>query len=505
MENKIIKVDLKNVEINRHQNSLPENRKSVLELYPDTVDVTISVIAYNRLEKTKTCIESILKYTADINYKLILVYNENEAGVGILEYFQSVDYENKLIIHMTQNVGLGLATKEILKHMEGKYYIGLANDTIVTTNWLSNLIKCAESDERIGMVTPISSNVTPEQRGDLNFCDFDTMQFEAKKYNVSDPSKWEEYIRLITICPLLTRGCLEAIGNAFDIGFYHEFMDDELSFRVRRAGYKCILARDTWVHHDHPESERNISKELKTFELGRRYFREKYWGLESWGNVNNFQVVYVNAIQVSNSDCPAILGIDVKCGAPILQIKNKLRSFGICKTEMYAYTQRPEYYLDLQTVCGPQNVICGQEEEILLQFAGKKFDYIILGDYLNLYNNPRHILKQLSDLLNDNGQIFLSLKNVYDIFALFNILGHSKKSNNELYRIISVDDLYSMTSELGLDTKYLISYLHKNLNSLLEELLQIPGANALIENGNKNKILQNLRVDSHTYVITKRK
>lgn len=183
-----------------------------------------------------------------------------------------------------------MATKEILKHVEGKYYIGLANDMIVTSHWLSNLIKCAESDAAIGMVAPVSSNVTNRQRIDLQFSSSEEMQQEAEKFNRSNPAKWEERIRLVTIAPLITRDCLEAVGTMFDLGFFHDFSDDELSFRIRRAGYKCVLAGDTWVHHVHDFSTRAPEKLVRSMGEGSKNFREKYYGLDSWRDTNNFHM-----------------------------------------------------------------------------------------------------------------------------------------------------------------------------------------------------------------------
>lgn len=38
---------------------------------PGTPEITVFVVAYNRLEKTRRCVESILKYTEGIDYELL--------------------------------------------------------------------------------------------------------------------------------------------------------------------------------------------------------------------------------------------------------------------------------------------------------------------------------------------------------------------------------------------------------------------------------------------------
>lgn len=498
-----IEVKLVDKEIERNQPTLPLRRRALLELYPDTVDVTISVVAYNRLETTKECVESILKYTTDIRYKLILVYNESEQGEGILDYFQSVDYDNKLVIYVNKNAGLALATKEILKHIEGKYYVGLANDMIVTKNWLTNLIKCAESDVTIGMVAPVSSNVTNMQKVDLPFFDSEEMQEEAAKFNVSNPQKWEERLRLVTIAPLITRDCMEAIGNMFDLGFFHDFSDDELSFRIRRAGYKCMLAGDTWVHHDHDPYTRDPAKLGYSMQEGIKNFKEKYLGLDSWRDTNNLHMEYVNAVCKCEAVKPRILGIDVKCGAPILQIKNKLRSYGIFNAELYAHTQNVEYCTDLLTICGQGNVTCGTENDIATCYIGQKFDYIVVGEEINKYSNPIGFIKKLSELLNPDGQLFISLKNTDSILSLLNLLGYSNVQNNDFCVNISNDYLCNKVKEMGLDIRHILSYIHVNTIISREEMEQIQETLLPFAKVSSDELRRRLLADCHAYVIKK--
>ena len=73
---------------------------------------------------------------------------------------------------------------------------------------------------------------------------------KAALFNKSNPAKWEEKIRLIPTAALYRREVFDTVG-LYDAGFMHDFGDDDFTFRVRRAGYKLILCRDTFVHHDH--------------------------------------------------------------------------------------------------------------------------------------------------------------------------------------------------------------------------------------------------------------
>lgn len=392
---------------------LYEARRCIEALVQEKAEATIAVVAYNRLEVTKACIKRILKYTRNIRYKLILVYNENEQGTGILEYFKSVEHEHKLVLHITRNVGAAFAYEQIMKHIEGKYFVHVPNDVIVTQNWLTNLIRCAESDCRIGMVNPVSSNVSNFQNVFLEAENMQQMQERAKEYNVTDPTKWQERLRLITLGTLFTRACLAAIGNPFDVGFVHDFGDDDLSFRVRRAGYKVMLAGDTWVHHHHDILEKRRNRPVQKAVMGlkgREAFRSKYFGIDAWDDTTNFVFMYIGAFieRPKHGKKPCILGIDIKCGTPILDIKNKLREYGLLEAETAAFTQDARYYIDLQTICDG-GVVCDRPAYLSEHFQKGYFDYIIIGKNINEYEDWQKMIQDSYQLLEADGQMFVSV------------------------------------------------------------------------------------------------
>ena len=205
------------------------SRKNAYTSLPaDVPGITVLVIAYNRLEKTKRCVSSILKYTSDIPYELLLVDNGSEDGT--LSYFESVPHPQKRIVRITKNLGSQYALNLALRLFSGRYFVQVTNDVVVTRNWLANLLHCMESDPKIGMVTPGSSNISNLQEIPLVFSSYEEMQREAADYNRSDPKKWEERLRLITVVLVLRRELIDLAGM-IDRGFFHDFGDDDFSVR----------------------------------------------------------------------------------------------------------------------------------------------------------------------------------------------------------------------------------------------------------------------------------
>ena len=158
-ENEIF-IDMGNFERPEPSGNARKNRMNYYNNIYESNEINIGIfdLGYNRVDKTKECIESILKYTGDIKYELILI--DNNSTDDTYEYFKSVPYEHKKIVRLSKNTGFVFVSQLYTSVFKGKYYVIVTNDVIVTQNWLSNLMKCIESDDSIGMVSPKSSNVS---------------------------------------------------------------------------------------------------------------------------------------------------------------------------------------------------------------------------------------------------------------------------------------------------------------------------------------------------------
>lgn len=409
--------------------------------------VSIIVVAYNRLEKTKQCINSIITHTVGIDYELVLV--DNGSSPEILDYYKSVPFNNKKIIRITKNMQLSYGIFKGTKSCNGKYIALLGNDIVVTKNWMENILKCFNSDRKIGMVCAMSSNISNLQQVNYEFKNLEDVNRFAEKFNISDSRKWHERLRLITAGAVYKAECIHIAGD-WDYGFFHDFVDDDLSFHIRRAGYKTILCKDVFVHHDHIiGTEKRDGEFIKSLENGRENFKKKYYGVDAWEDVNNFELVMQSMIKpVKTTGTINVLGLDVRCGTPILEIKNNLRSNGVFDVRLFAHYRDPKYTLDLNTIC-EGSVICDRIDYICQNFENEKFDYILLGEPLNNYNEPHQLIKNLISLLNNKGQLLLKVNNNNSIVELLDILEISKNKNNLYSTLFSIDSLKIIIQELG--------------------------------------------------------
>lgn len=433
-----------------------KSRAAYQEIYAekDKPFVSILIIGYNNLQKhTKYCVESILKYTADIDYELVLL--DNGSSDGTLEYFKSVPHNKKKIIRVTNNKGGNFGVYLATQYLTGRYAVMIANDVYVTKNWLSNIIKCAESDERIGFVATASDYISNLQAVNLTFSSLEEMQLKAERYNISDPRKWEERLRLMPAIAFYKRECLDIIGS-LDYAFQHDFSDDDISIRIRRAGYKLMFCGDVFVHHEGPTATSSTPREkFELLKTGKDIFRQKYFGIDAWDDANNFELLMLNLInpeELRGKSKPSVLGIDVKCGTPILQLKNKLRLADIFDTELSAFVQDPKYWLDLKTICEGK-VIVDRIEFLLEHFSSESFDYILLGNPLNSYPESDKILNNILSLLKSEGQLLIKLRNHFDPHVFLKSAGKDYPNGNKSVSHSDIDHLNQVLMQNGYTVK----------------------------------------------------
>ncbi|MBP1965811.1 glycosyltransferase [Paenibacillus aceris] len=404
-------------------------RKSIQQLVENHAEskplVSIVLLAYNHLDYTKLAVESIYKYTSHINFELITVNNGSSDGTR--EYFDSLP--NKKKIHLDENVGPVNGFNIGMKAAEGKYTAAVCNDFIFTTRWLDNLLICIESDEKIGFVSPGSSNISNHQMIQGNYSNLEEMQRFAEQYNQSDASKWEERVRLLPCVLMVRTDLLKEIGY-FDPEFYFgEFADDDISFRIRRAGYKLIFARDTFTYHFGSITTGVDQKENSSLEVSRKIFMEKH-GIDSWNDAN-FDLNLVSSLDVtSNQESVSILGINSRCGGTPLQLKNKLNEHGLHNVSIDNFTEDRKYLIDLKTVS--ERSACGNVVDIKHLFADRKYDYIIFGEGIERCNSIEQTVADLVTLMKNDGQLVFKIRNGSNYIRVANlILGNVLSNENE--------------------------------------------------------------------------
>ena len=205
---------------------------------------SIIILAWNELPYTRLCVESVLRNTSP-PFELVLV--DNGSTDGTPEYFAGLA-DAKFIRNET-NLGFPKGVNQGIEAASGEYLVLLNNDTIVPPGWLDRMVAAAESGDDVGMVGPICNYTTGDQLIAVPYHQMSQVDAFAARAAWRHRGQRVPTNRLLGFCLLAKRAALEQVGlldEAFGIG---TFEDDDLSMRMRQAGYRLLVARDCFVHH----------------------------------------------------------------------------------------------------------------------------------------------------------------------------------------------------------------------------------------------------------------
>ena len=99
--------------------------------------VSIIIVNYNGKELLQKCLDSLLNVRYD-NFEIILV--DNNSTDGTVEFITK-NHPSIIIIKLDSNKGFAEPNNIAAKLAKGEYLLFLNNDTIVTPNFISEMVK----------------------------------------------------------------------------------------------------------------------------------------------------------------------------------------------------------------------------------------------------------------------------------------------------------------------------------------------------------------------------
>lgn len=280
------------------------------------MDVSVIIVNYNTLELTKNTINSVLEKTQCIEYEIILV--DNASTDGSIDYFEEKPNGKIIFLKNKENLGFGKANNKGIEIAKGKYIFLLNSDTLLINNAIKILFDYMESNPKIGVcggnlydieLSPAHS-FKKELITLINEFDFfknKIARIVLKKrldFNYKDIPLEVGYITGADM--FIRKKVLEESGN-FDDDFFMYFEETELTYRIKKLGYKVMSVSEAKIIH--LEGKSSIFKEKKikmSFESKYKYFyktqREKeikwiylisqikYLSIPTKMNIRKFQI-----------------------------------------------------------------------------------------------------------------------------------------------------------------------------------------------------------------------
>ncbi|QAA30587.1 glycosyltransferase [Clostridium manihotivorum] len=436
----------------------------------DKHKVSIIILTYNNLEYTKKCLESIRKYTTEVDYELIVV--DNSSNDGTKDWLKQ-NSDIKCIFNEV-NLGFPIGCNQGILASTGDSILLLNNDVIVTPNWLSNLMIALWSSDEIGAVGAVTNSCSYYQTIEVDYKDYDELIEFSTKHNISDPSKWEQRIKLIGFCMLIKKEVVNYIGlldERFTPGNYE---DDDYSYRIMNKGYKLMLCKDTFIHHYGSTSFKRDSVSTNNIMLtNHNKFMEK-WGFDP-GSMTLIRYEVMSRIRCLKNKEINILDVGCGCGATCLKLRDvypKAKLFGIEKNTAAA-----------KIASNFMKVKIGDAEAIEFDYEESLFDYIILSEILQHLKKPIEFLKHIKKYLKPHGSLILIIPNAMYIDKIKHLINGDWLYDNQSFGegslwICTFTDIYKILVDhhyFNVRGEGILGYLSQEDYQLLDRLVDICG------------------------------
>jgi GT2 family glycosyltransferase len=225
----------------------------------------IVLLVWNHLELTQPCVESLLRCT-EIPARLLIVDNDSSAETkAYLRSIRSTRWVTVKVLTNARNEGYVGGMNRGLRHSTAPFVCLLNNDTLLTPEWLSRMIRAANRHADIGLVNP-ASNTFGERPPD-------GMTIDAYAGLIANQrGRLVEVGQCIGFCLLIKRAVIETIGILDETLDRFFFEDTEYGLRAARAGFRSAVAREAYVWHAEHRSVRMLppSEREAIFAANRR-------------------------------------------------------------------------------------------------------------------------------------------------------------------------------------------------------------------------------------------
>jgi len=215
--------------------------------------VSIIIVNYNGKELLQKCLDSLLKVNYD-NFEIILV--DNNSTDGSVEFITK-NYPSLIIIKLDSNKGFAEPNNVAAKISKGKYLLFLNNDTVVTPNFISEMVKVMETDKKIAICQSLLLKPDGSVDSSGDFIDHLGVVYNSK-------TKIDE-IREVSSArgaSMLVRSDIFEKLDGFDQKFFVTFEDVDLCWRSWILGYRVLIIPTSIVYHEGGITIKKIKSEI---------------------------------------------------------------------------------------------------------------------------------------------------------------------------------------------------------------------------------------------------
>ncbi len=225
----------------------------------DSICISVIIPAYNASTTIGKALEALSKQNCFQPFEVIVVDDGSVDNTGdIVRSFASVKYVRQ------DNAGPAAARNHGAKLAQGEFLAFTDSDCIPHEDWLSQLM-AGMSQQQVGVVAGSYGIANPESR--LARCVYQEILWRHTHLMPDFPNSFGSY----NFC--VRKNVFDAVG-AFNPAYRRASGEDnDLSYKIRRSGWRIYFARKALVDHYHPTQ---VLKYLK------EQFRHGFWRVKMY-------------------------------------------------------------------------------------------------------------------------------------------------------------------------------------------------------------------------------
>jgi GT2 family glycosyltransferase len=240
--------------------------------------VTIIILAWNGLEYTRACLESLRDHTP-LGEGVRVVVVDNGSTDGTLPYLRSLDWIT--LIENGRNLGFVRGNNIGIRAALPNHDILLLNNDVVIPldGWLEEMQRAAYSAADIGIVG--CRLVLPDGRllhagAYMPLGSFWGQQIGSLEKDVNQYSADRDVQSIVGACMYIKRAVLDAVG-LLDEAFFSYFEDTDYCLRAAEAEFRTVCAGGvTLIHHENVSTRINQVNFSRVFRRSQRVFRKRW-------------------------------------------------------------------------------------------------------------------------------------------------------------------------------------------------------------------------------------
>jgi hypothetical protein len=216
------------------------------------LDLSIIIVAYNGEHLLHATLSSIVRYTHDITYELIVVDNSPVPGIAPLNQI----FPQARLIRNGENQGFAAANNIGLRAVAGRYVALLNPDTLLHDNALAAIVRWMDGHVDVGAVGPqlLQPNGEPQP---YSYGSAPTPGYLLRRiwsrlrgrYLHQWAGSQPQVVDWVAgTCMVVRRLSIDAVGG-LDERFFLYFEDVDWGWRLRRAGWLVMFLPGVRITH----------------------------------------------------------------------------------------------------------------------------------------------------------------------------------------------------------------------------------------------------------------